>query len=81
MNNTNNHAIAARHLSRPGSTPHDMVDPTSSDDSERLEVISRLKTMLDDNSTDFAPIWAIPRISLERDSSLESSMAPGIELL
>ncbi|MFJ7795592.1 hypothetical protein [Pseudomonas sp. NPDC096950] len=81
MNNTSNRIIADRYLSRPSSNFDNFVDPTSSDDSERLEVSLRLKKMLAEDSTGFAPNWTMPLISLERDSSLESSMVPGIELL
>lgn len=81
MNNTSNCTIADRYLSRPAGTSYNIVDPTSSNDSERQEVISRLITMLADDSTGFAPTWTMPLISLERDSSLEHLMVPGIELL
>ncbi|MGF6129058.1 hypothetical protein QF019_004286 [Pseudomonas frederiksbergensis] len=81
MNNPRNGTVAERSLSRPTNTSYYIVDPASSNDSERQEVISRLKTVLADNKTEFAPSWTIPLISLERDSSLESSMVPGIELL
>lgn len=81
MNNTSNSTLTERHLSRPISPSNNDVDPTSSNDSERQEVISRLKTILADDNTGFAPAWTLPVISLERDSSLESSMVPGIELL
>lgn len=81
MINTDNHNFAERPLSRAGSTFDDRVDPTGSDDRERLEVIHRLKLMLTDDATGFAPNWTSPQISLEPGSSLESSMAPGIDLL